>query len=188
MEDSANKLVPAAPKSGVPPRRAPARRSSPKIQAAPDASRKRLSDFSGDWASAGVSRESVRLMACTLGAKTGHARQRTCTRARRKVSPHVNRIIRRASEAGPKASSIYRKGNEVTPRALTVEGQKVAVSPLWHDPRLAAYRIKVRPWNGTRFVIYYTDELSYLLIVPVAEVRPTAGRPRSFGKRGGKGK
>jgi hypothetical protein len=129
----------------------------------------------------GVSRESIRQMAQTLGAKTGHARQRACARAHRKLPPHIKSIIHRAQEAGLHASPVYRMGNAITPRALIVEGQKVAVAPLWHDPRLSAYRIKLRPWNGACFVIFYANELSQLLILPVAEVRATAvviGRER----------
>jgi hypothetical protein len=161
----------------------------------------------------GVSRESVRLMARTLGAKTGKTRRRACTRANRNVPPHIKRIIRRVHEAGLEASPIYRKGNQITPRELIVEGRKVGVAHLWYEQRLAAYRIKVRPWNGARFVIFYVDELSQLLIVPISEVRAPAVvlgrerrkrtresrllrylnawyllRPRSFGERGRKGK
>jgi hypothetical protein len=161
----------------------------------------------------GVSRESIRLIARTLGAKTGNARRRACARAHRKAPPHIERIIRQAYKAGLNASPIFKKGNKITPRELIVEGRKVGVAHLWYEQRLAAYRIKSRPWDGARFVIFYADELAQLLIVPISEVRATAfvmGRkrrrrtreshllryvnawhllkPRSLGKRGGKGK
>ena len=129
----------------------------------------------------GVSRESIRQMARTLGAKTGNARRKACTRKRRKLPPHLKRIIRRANESGLQASPVFRQGNQVAARTLMVEGKKVAVAHLWQDPRFAAYRIKSRPWDGSRFVIFYANELSHLLIVPVAEVRATAvvmGRKR----------
>jgi Sigma-70, region 4 len=129
----------------------------------------------------GVSQERIRQIAQQLGAKTGHARRKDCTRAHSKLPTHLDRIVRQARRAGLEASPAFRKGNAVAVRTLNIEGQTVAVSHLWHHPRLGAYRIKPRPWGEARFVIFYADDLSHTLIIPVAEVSHTAvvmGRPR----------
>lgn len=132
----------------------------------------------------GVSHERIRQVAQMLGAKAGHARRKEATRARRRLPAHIKRIVRRAHEAGLEASPIYTKYGRAMSRMVSIEGRPVAVSHLWRHRRLAAYVIRVRLWNGPRFVVFYADDLPQMLVVPAADVRPTAvvmGRERKNG-------